>query len=280
MMRECGELFASLGSYAAEHNGLQADAKEQDELLARFKNWEDSSNTAPNAPAPREPVIGVTSPAGIGFASSKAIVSYSARNIDTVAQQHLQLAAGQRFTANAGKGISLFAQHGGLNVVAHNGKLVLQSQHDDTSINSGKDMQLTASDGVVTVSAKALHLVVEDGSFIRMGDGVFVIGSKHPIQFHAPDYLYDGPETMTPLRPTFNSEGADQKFELRYPPSTRVENGEPVMGGIVRDASMDISLSDGSSMKARSGADGKSELIAREAMHLADIGLLRGGGDK
>lgn len=43
---------------------------------------------------------------------------------------------------------------------------------------------------------------------------------------------------------------------------------------------MDISLSDGSSMKARSGADGKSELIAREAMHMADIGLLRGGGDK
>lgn len=280
MMRECGELFASLGNYAAEHNGVQADAKEQDELLARFKNWEDGSNTAPNATAPREPVIGVTSPAGIGFASSKAIVSYSARNIDTVAQQHLQLAAGQRFTVNAGKGVSLFAQHGGLNAIAHNGKLVLQSQHDDTSIDSGKNMQLTASDGVVTVSAKALHLVVGDGSFIRMGDGVFVIGSKHPIQFHAPDYLYDGPETMTPLRPTFDSEGADQKFELRYPPSSRVENGQPVMGGIVRDASMDISLSDGSSMKARSGADGKSELIAREAMHMADIGLLRGGGDK
>jgi type VI secretion system secreted protein VgrG len=171
LMRECGELFASLGNYAAAHNGLEIDPKDQDELLARFKRWEEGSNTAPEAAEPREPVIGITSPAGIGFASSKAIVSYSARNIDTVAQQHLQLAAGQRFAVNAGKGVSFFAQHGGLNAIAHFGKLVLQSQHDDTAIDSARNMQLTACDGVVTVSAKSLHFVVEDGSFVRMGNG-------------------------------------------------------------------------------------------------------------
>jgi type VI secretion system secreted protein VgrG len=276
LLRECGELVAALGNYAAEHNGQPVDVKDQDELLARFKQWEDGSNTAPEAAEPREPVIGITSPAGIGFASSKAIVSYSARNIDTVAQQHLQLAAGQRFTVNAGKGVSLFAQHGGLNAIAHFGKLVLQSQHDDTDIDSARNMQLTASDGVVTVSAKALHMVTEDGSFIRMGNGEFVIGSKHPIQFHAPDYLYDGPETMTPLRPAFSNSGADQKAELRY---QRAATADETLsqGGIVKDAAMNISLSDGTSTKGRSAADGKSELLARDAMHLADIDLLRGG---
>jgi type VI secretion system secreted protein VgrG len=279
LLRECGELCASLGNYAAEHNGLPVDAKEQDELLARFKKWEDGSNTAPEAAEPREPVIGVTSPAGIGFASSKAIVSYSAKNIDTVAQQHLQLAAGQRFTINAGKGVSLFAHHGGLNAIAHFGKLVLQSQHDDTAIDSAKDMQFTANDGVVTISAKALHLVVEDGSFVRMGNGEFVIGSKHPIQYHAPDYLYDDPETMTPLRSTFGSGGADQKAEIRYPRAATADE-KLSQGGIVKDASMSISVSDGTSMKARSGADGKSDLLARDAMHMADIAFLRGGADK
>ena len=91
------------------------------------------------------------------------------------------------------------------------------------------------------------------------------------------DSLYDGPETMTPLRSTFSSDGADQKLELRYPRSSPGENGEQVLGGIVKDASLDISLSDGTSTKARSGADGKSELIARDAMHMAGIDLLRGG---
>ena len=279
LLRECGELFSALGNYAAEHNGLPVEAKEQDELLARFRKWEDGSNTAPNATEPREPVIGITSPAGIGFASGKAIISYSAKNIDTVAQQHLQLAAGQRFAVNAGKGVSLFAQHGGLNAIAHFGKLVLQSQHDDTAIDSAKNMQLTASDGVVTVSAKALHFVVEDGSFIRMGDGAFVIGSKHPLQFHAPNYLYDGPETMAPLRPAFGSGAADQKAELRYPRAATADD-KLSRGGIVKDASMDISLSDGTNTKARSGADGKSELLARDAMHIAGVDVLRGGDDK
>jgi type VI secretion system secreted protein VgrG len=221
-------------------------------------------------------VIGVTSPSGIGFASSKAIVSYSARNIDTVAQQHLQLAAGQRFTVNAGKGVSFFAQHGGLNAIAHFGKLVLQSQHDDTAIDSAKNMQFTAINGVVTVSAQAVHFVAEDGSFIRMGNGEFIIGSKHPIQIHAPDYRYDGPDTMTPLRPTFSYSGADQKAELRYPRAA-TDDETVSQGGIVKDAAMNISLSDGTNTKARSGADGKSELLARDAMHLADIDLLRGG---
>jgi type VI secretion system secreted protein VgrG len=277
LLRECGELVAALGSYAAEHNGLPVDAKEQDALLDRFKKWEDGSNTAPNATEPREPVIGITSPAGIGFASSKAIVSYSARNIDTTAQQHLQLAAGQRFTVNAGKGLSLFAHSGGLNAIAHAGKLLIQSQQDDTAIDSAKNMQLTASDGVVTVSAKALHFIVEDGSFVRMGNGEFVIGSKNAIQFQAPDYLYDGPETMTPLRPAFSGAGVDQKAELRYPRASRTDSREHDLGGTVQDAKMAISLSDGTSAKARSGADGKSELLARDAMHLADIDLLRGG---
>lgn len=280
LLHECGELVAALGDYAAEHNGLATDVREQNELLARFQNWEGGSNTAPNAAEQREPVIGITSPAGIGFASSRAIVSYSVRNIDTTAQQHLHFTAGQRVTVNAGKGVSLFAQHGGLSAIAHQGKLTLQSQHDDTAIDFARNMQLTASDGLLTISAKVLHLVVEDGSFIRMGEGAFVIGSKHAIDFHAPDYLYDGPETMAPLRPAFSSADANQKVELRYPRASREESGGQVLGGVVKDAKMDISLSDGTSTNARSGTDGKSELLARDAMHMADIDLPRGGGDK
>jgi type VI secretion system secreted protein VgrG len=279
LLRECGELFSALGNYAAEHNGLPVESKDQDELLARFKRWDDGSNITPEAAEPREPIIAITSPSGIGFASSKAIVSYSARNIDTVAQQHLQFAAGQRFAINAGKGVSLFAQNGGLNAIAHFGKLVLQSQHDDTAIDSAKNLQLTASDGMVTVSAKALQMVTEDGSFIRMGNGEFVIGSKHPIQYHAPDFLYDGPETITPLLPMFSNGGADQKAELRYPRATTADETLS-QGGTVKDAAMNISLSDGSSTKARSGVDGKSELLARDAMHMADIDLLRGGASQ
>jgi type VI secretion system secreted protein VgrG len=280
LLRESGELFAALGNYAAQHNGMPIDTKEQDELLTRFKKWEDGSNTRPNAAQPGEPVIGITSPAGIGFASSKAIISYSTRNIDTVAQQHLQMTAGQRFAVNAGKGISLFAQNGGVNAIAHAGKLLLQSQHDDTNINSAKNISVTATDGVVTISAKAVNLITEDGSFFKIGEGSPVIGSKSPIKFHAPDFLFDGPETMTAQLPTFGTGGADQRLELRYPGGEPLEDGTRPPGAIAKDMKMDLSLSDGTALKARSGADGKSDLLAREAMHMVEITLMRGGGDK
>lgn len=62
-----------------------------------------------------------------------------------------------------------------------------------------------------------------------------------------------------------------------YAPGIPLENGERPAGGVVKDAKLKIALSDGSAMQARSGTDGKSDLIERGAMHMAEIGLMRGG---
>jgi type VI secretion system secreted protein VgrG len=270
LLRECGELCSSLGNYAAEHNGLPIEPKEQADLLARFKKWEDGSNTQPKAPEPREPVIGVTSPAGIGFASSKAIVSYSARNIDTVAQQHLQLTAGQRFTVNAGNGLSLFARGGGLNAIAHAGKLLLQSQQDDTEINAANNVKVTASRGLVTVAAEKLLFVTADGSFIKLGEGPPVIGSKHPLQFHAPDFIWDGPETMSAQLPSFRKDGTDLQFEARYYP--HLDGGVPAAG-----LAHDIETAASGGGNGSTDGAGKSSSLKHDQMHLARINLKEEG---
>jgi type VI secretion system secreted protein VgrG len=280
LLRDCGELCASLGNYAAQHNGLAIDTAEQEALLARFTGWEDGSNTKPEAAAPGEPVIAVTSPAGIGFASSKAVVSYAGTNVDTAAQQHMQLTAGQRFSVNAGKGLSLFAHHGGLHAIAHNGKLLMQSQHDDTAIESAQNMQLTATEGTVTVTGKVILLVAADGSFLKLGDGPPVLGSKAPLRFHAPDYTLDGPESMAAQFPDFGAGGADQKLELRYPRGVADDDGAEPLGALVKDMKMHVALSDGTSLEGVSDAQGKSELMARDAMHMAEIVLSRGGKDQ
>lgn len=280
LLRDCGELCASLGNYAAQHNGLAIDTAEQEALLARFTGWEDGSNTKPEAASPGEPVIAVTSPAGIGFASSKAVVTYAGTNVDTAAQQHMQLTAGQRFSVNAGKGLSLFAHHGGLHAIAHNGKLLMQSQHDDTAIESAQNMQLTATEGTVTVTGKVILLVAADGSFLKLGDGPPVLGSKAPLRFHAPDYTLDGPESMAAQFPDFGAGGADQKLQLRYPRGVADDDGAEPLGALVKDMKMHVALSDGTSLEGVSDAQGKSELMARDAMHMAEIVLSRGGKDQ
>lgn len=263
LLRECGELCTSLGSYAAEHNGLEIDTGEQQALLARFKQWDDGSNTAPEAAEPREPVIAVTSPSGIGFASSSAIVSYSATSIDTAAQQHLQLTAGQRFAVNAGGGISLFSRGGAFNAIAHNGKLLLQSQHGDVGIDAAQDMQVTASDGTVTISAKRIVLVAEDGSFLKLGEGSPVLGSKQSLKFHAPDFIWEGPETMNAELPEFRKDGTDLAFEPRFYP--HLDGGLPAGGLAYR-----IESPAGSSA-GETDAAGKTTIVQHEQMHPASI---------
>jgi type VI secretion system secreted protein VgrG len=265
LLRECGELCTSLGNYAAEHNGLAIDAKEQEALRARFKNWEDGSNTAPETAEPREPVIAMTSPAGIGFASSKAIVSYSASNVDTTAQQHLQLTAGQRFMVNAGNGISFFARGGGLSAIAHNGKLLMQSQHDDIGINSAKDVQVTASDGSITVSAKTILLVAQDGSFLKLGEGSPVLGSKQALKFHAPDFVWEGPETMNAELPSFKKGGTDLKFEPRLYP--HLDGGVPAAGLAY---TIESAAGDGA---GKTDALGMTPALKHDQMHVASIDL-------
>lgn len=280
LLRECGQLCEALGEYAAEHAAMPAEPKEQADLLARFERWEDGSNTAPQATERGTPVIGLSSPAGIAFSSAKTIVSYSARNIDSAAQQHLQLTAGQRFSLNAGKGISIFAQHGGLHAIAHNGKLLLQSQHDDTDIQTAKNLTLSASEGTATISAKVILLVAEDGSFLKLGDGAPVLGSKQDLKFHAPNFKFDGPETMTAQLPAFDTAGVDQKFDVRFPPGVPLENGDQPDGAAVENARLLVELSDGTQADLRSGADGKSELVQRDAMHIADVTLMRAAEDR
>jgi type VI secretion system secreted protein VgrG len=265
LLRDCGDLCTSLGNYATEHNGLPIDTKEQEALLARFKQWEDGSNTSPDAAGPREPVIAVTSPAGIGFASSKAIVSYSASNIDTTAQQHVQLTAGQRFAVNAGDGVSLFARSGGLSAIAHNGKLLLQSQHDDIAVNSAKDIQVTASEGSITISAKSILLVAEDGSFLKLGEGSPVLGSKQALKFHAPDFIWEGPETMSAQLPSFKKDGTDLKFEPRFYP--HLDGGVPA-AGIAYKIESPTGSSEGST-----DAAGATTTLKHQQMHIASIHL-------
>jgi type VI secretion system secreted protein VgrG len=269
LLRECGELCTSLGNYAAEHNGLAIDTKEQEALHARFKNWEDGSNTAPETAEPKEPVIAVTSPSGIGFASSKSIVSYSATNIDSAAQQHLQLTAGQRFAANAGNGISLFARGGGLSAIAHNGKLVLQSQHDDIAVNSAKDVQVTASDGAITVSAKTILLVAQDGSFLKLGEGSPVLGSKESLKFHAPDFIWDGPETMNAQLPSFKQDGTDLKFEPRLYP--HLDGGVPAAGLAYK---IESAAGGGA---GNTDVQGATTTLKHDQMHIASIDLKEDG---
>lgn len=265
LMRDCAALFKSLGDVASANLGSRLDPAPQSELVDDIKAAAAGGNTDPKGEG-GSPTLSVTAAAGIAMSTAKTFVSYAGVNIDTVAQQHMQFASGQRFNLNAGQGISLFSHRDGIKAIAHYGKFIMQSQHDDTEINSAKNVKLTATDGVVSVMAKEIVLIAEDGSFVRIGGGI-TLGTNGDIKSQAANFPFSGPASMHTEMPTFDGGTPDQQFVLKYAP--HIEDAP-----IAPNRNFEIDMSDGSTIKGVSDAMGKTGLLARDAMHIADIRIL------
>ncbi|MET3133616.1 type VI secretion system secreted protein VgrG [Oxalobacteraceae bacterium GrIS 1.11] len=267
LMQDCLDLFKSLGQYAAEHQALALDSAPQAELKDDVHAAPGGSNVDPQGQGGK-PTLSLTAPAGIAVTTPKTIVSYAGANFDAVAQHHMQLTSGQRFNLNAGKGISLFSHSDGIKAIAHNGKLVMQSQHDDTEINSAKNIRMTANDSKIVLMAKEIHMIAEDGSFIKIGGGV-TLGTNGVIKNQATDFKFSGAATMHTELPTFGGGDPDQKFVLKY--------GQHIDGPVIApNREFEIDMSDGSTLKGISDAMGKTNILQRDAMHIANVRILTG----
>jgi len=177
LLNQCAELFKSMGDYASSNQGLAQDPAAQTELTSQIKNWENGSNTASKASGGGQPVMSLSSVAGISLSTPKALVGYAGINVDLGAKQHLQFNAGQNYVLNAGKGISQFAQSGDFHQIAHQGQFLIQAQANDIVEQAEKSVRIMAIGGEVLVYAPTIRLVSKAGSFIKI-DSNITLGSS------------------------------------------------------------------------------------------------------
>lgn len=256
------ELFKSMGDYAARHQGSAPDSQGQAELKTLAEGWENGTNTAPKANPADTAFIAVTAPQGIVHTTPQTIAHYAGHNADTVAQSHVQIAAGQRYSLNAGQGIHQFAHGGGIHHIAHQGELVMQSQHDSTRLESSQNINLSAGQEA-RITARSITLVAEDGSFIKIGDGI-TLGTNGSIKQHAASFPHAGPQTIAAQKPEFAQEAVQASFVLR-------RNAANPLSPPLPDQPYKIELSDGSVVEGITDAEGRTRLTERDAMHIASI---------
>ncbi|HEX7638298.1 MAG TPA: DUF2345 domain-containing protein, partial [Burkholderiaceae bacterium] len=261
LMQASLDLFRALGQYAAQHQGLALDDGPHAALAAAVQAAPDLDDPAK---AGAEPTVSITAPAGVATTTPQTIVHYAGTNIDSVAQQHLNLTAGQQFNLNAGQGVGLFAHHNGISAIAHHGPLMLQAQHDGARIEAATDITWTASGGKLTGMAQEIHLIAADGSFVKIGGGGVTIGTNGPITQQAASFTHSGPATMQTQFPTFGAGQADQRFVLRA-----AGTGGPALP----HAAYEITLSDGSTVSGVSDDQGLTDLLQRDALHIANLRL-------
>jgi type VI secretion system secreted protein VgrG len=215
LMQDCLDLFKSLGQYAAQHGGMAADPAPQEGLKANLDAADKEGH----------PTLSLTAPAGIAFSTPKTIVTYAGVNLDTIAQQHLQLTCGQRCNLHAGKGISLFSHMDGITQVAHKGKFLMQSQHDDMQLDAAKDLKITAGKRVIVMAEEEVTFIVSGGAYLTLKGKTVEIGAPGAITIKTDGHHWCGPASGKTELPTF-----DAGEFVRTPRLLRATDGKPVEG--------------------------------------------------
>ena len=262
LMHDSLKLFEQFGDYAARHQGQETDVRPQRELRDALQRWENGSNTAQGGAEGGAPALLASAPDGIALNTPKTLASYAGENADTVAQQHVQQTAGQRYTLNAGTGIGLFAHDGGLRAIAHHGELLCQSQHGNTRINASENLYATASHGLIhLMAAKEIILGVEGGAAIRIyGDKIDFL-CPGTLRYKAAKHLMQGPGSLAADLPAFSDEGLGRRFRLLRP-----TDGQPVA-----DTPYRIDLSDGTVREGKTNANGETDLLEDERFKIARV---------
>ncbi|MBB5020136.1 type VI secretion system secreted protein VgrG, partial [Chitinivorax tropicus] len=218
VMEECLKLFRQLGEYACKHQAQATQSEPHQQMQSYLKQWEEGNNTAPDRSGGGEPMVAMTAPSGLIFNTPQTVATHAGQNIDTVAQQHWQLAAGERIVANAGRGVSLFAQSEDMKLIAHQGRWLGQSQQADAHLEAAKNVKISASGGKVQVMASdEIMLVTGDGTFIRLGGGKITMGCSGTATIHAANHHWVGPATDSADLPQFDKGDVGRTPQLLHP---------------------------------------------------------------
>ncbi|CAE6819842.1 type VI secretion system Vgr family protein [Paraburkholderia aspalathi] len=255
LMQECVELFKSLGDYAAQHQGVAMDTQPQTDLATAVKSWSDGKTSSGSGDASSQAVVGVTAPAGISMATPKTVATYAGGNVDTVAQNHLQLTGGQRVNVNAGQGVSLFAHLNGVSAIANLGKVRLQSQADDTQIDSAKNIMLTAAGGKLSgMASDQVVLVTSGGAYLKLQGANIELGCPGSFTVKAAGHTWAGPASMSADMPKFDNAPLG-----RVPKLVRATDGQAVTG-----IDAEVQKAAGDVVKGQTDAAGKLSPISSD----------------
>jgi uncharacterized protein (DUF2345 family) len=239
LLSDCAELFKSLGEYAGAHGGEATDAAGQHALAEAFKGWQtgssderSSSRESPHA------LMAFGAQAGALHVTPKTHLTYAGENIDQVARQHVQVASGRKISLQAEQGLALFAQTDGLSAIANHGKVKVQSQADDTQIDSAKNIKITAAGGKLAGTASdEVVFVTSGGAYLKLHGENIELGCPGSFTVKSAVHHWDGPASMSADLPKFDAGSTG-----RVPQLIRASDGLPVGGyeGEVLKASGDL----------------------------------------
>lgn len=236
-LKQAQQLTESLKEAANVAKAELADLQTQKTLLSETLN------------ELKQSALLVSSPEGIAHTSPKSIQISSGENIISTAQNSADFSIAKKFTVAAGEIISLFAQKLGIKIFANQGKIAIEAQHDEMSLDALKDLSISSHDGKVIIKAKKEIILTSGGGYIRIADGTVECAAPDKIIERGAVWQKFGGKSMNEAMQSWeSSEFAINPQLINVIDDQPVDLSHPV--GIIAEGTKSSSSSDASGILA------------------------------
>ncbi len=221
-LQQAQSLVESLSSAAETAKAELADLQIQKTLLSEALTELKKSALLLSAPAG----IAQVTPKSLQLSAGENIIATSGGNTDFSIMKKLTVAAGER--------ISLYAQKLGIKLFASKGKVEIQAQGDEMTLDALKDIRVSSSKGKIIISAKKEIILTSGGGYIRIADGT--------VECAAPDKIIERGAVWQKFSGQSISEAAQQwdSADFAITPEVRWPYDDaPIAGQLIRLVSED-----------------------------------------
>ncbi|EOD2224966.1 type VI secretion system Vgr family protein [Escherichia coli] len=177
-------LARSMAKAATAANATQGDISCQQRLNASLTDL-----TAPG--------MLLHAPDGIGMVSARALrIASGSESVGIMSGDNTDISAGQSFTVAAEGAVSLLSRNQGMQLLAAKGRVNIQAQSDDLSMNSQQNLDIQSSEGKVTVSANQELILACGGAYIKLSGGNIELGCPGQILLKSTNMQKMGPTSL------------------------------------------------------------------------------------
>lgn len=156
-----------------------------------------------------------SAPQGVAFTSGEHLQLSSTRNTMINAGQHLDIGAMKNLSVSVEKALGLFVHREGAKLVANQGDIEIQAQHNTMALFSEKQLTVTSSEDEIIISTPETLTLNGGGSYLRLSKNGIEHGSSGEFIMKTSDYLVPGSGANLPNEtPNFSLTDITQESKI------------------------------------------------------------------
>ncbi|WP_131027635.1 type VI secretion system Vgr family protein [Klebsiella variicola] len=160
-------------------------------------------------------VLLASAPQGVALTSGEPLQLSSTRNTMINAGQHLDIGAMKNLSVSAEKALGLFVHKDGAKLVANQGDIEIQAQHNTMALFSGKQLTVTSSEDEIIISTPETLTLNGGGSYLRLSKNGIEHGSSGEFIMKTSNYMVPGTGANLPNEtPNFSLTDITQESKI------------------------------------------------------------------